>query len=187
MTEPQKTFLAQVYAPALQSEQRWSIPAPISIAQAILESATKNGWGTSPLYTELHNPFGIKATQHAGDEPYTEFRTAEYHGEHPELERARFVEFASLTDAFNRHGSLFWTDRYERVRLLCRATAPPYTLDKLRPIALAIMNCGYSTRRPEIIGDAHPNYADELLDIVRKDLSSMLSPAGAPEPESQKV
>ena len=43
---------------AIASQQRYGIPAAVTIAQAIDES----GWGQSALATADHNLFGIKGT-----------------------------------------------------------------------------------------------------------------------------
>ena len=169
MTEQQKNFLALVTQPALESERRWDIPAPVTIAQAIIESSTpKGGWGTSPLFTEFNNPFGIKVHQHLRSEPYAEFETTEYHGEHPELERARFMQYSTLAAAFHDHGALFYDDRYGAVVDLCKQIQPPYTLESLRPICEAIQQCGYST---------DPRYAEKLLQLIAQIQSAEIQPA----------
>ena len=53
-------FLHTVAPLARASEREYGIPACVTMAQAILESATAAGWGTSPLFLAAHNPFGIK-------------------------------------------------------------------------------------------------------------------------------
>jgi hypothetical protein len=46
---------------ALQSQSAYEIPACVTVAQAILESATPQfGWGSSVLFRLANNPFGIK-------------------------------------------------------------------------------------------------------------------------------
>ena len=57
----QLQFLLRVTPPALRSQREYEIPACVTIAQAILESATpKFGWGSSTLFRLANNPFGIK-------------------------------------------------------------------------------------------------------------------------------
>ena len=51
-------------AGAIAAEQRYGIPAAVTIAQAIDES----GWGQSELATADHNLFGIKGTGPAGSD-----------------------------------------------------------------------------------------------------------------------
>ena len=61
LTSQQLQFLLRVTPSALESERVYEVPACVSIAQAILESATpKFGWGNSVLFRVANNPFGIK-------------------------------------------------------------------------------------------------------------------------------
>ena len=61
LTSQRLQFLLRVSPPALDSERWHEIPACVTIAQAILESATpKFGWGSSSLFRLANNPFGIK-------------------------------------------------------------------------------------------------------------------------------
>jgi flagellum-specific peptidoglycan hydrolase FlgJ len=61
LTRQQLQFLLRVAPPALESERIYEIPACVTMAQAILESATpKFGWGSSSLFRLANNPFGIK-------------------------------------------------------------------------------------------------------------------------------
>ena len=61
LTSQQLQFLSQVTPPALESQLRYEVPACVTIAQAILESATPQfGWGSSSLFRVANNPFGIK-------------------------------------------------------------------------------------------------------------------------------
>ena len=66
VTRQQIQFLLRVAPPALQSEREYEIPACITLAQAILESATPRfGWGSSRLFRLANNPFGIKYSHRA--------------------------------------------------------------------------------------------------------------------------
>ncbi len=60
LSSQQLQFLMRVTPPALASESEYGIPACVTIAQAVLESATAAGWGSSPLFRLANNPFGIK-------------------------------------------------------------------------------------------------------------------------------
>jgi flagellum-specific peptidoglycan hydrolase FlgJ len=53
-------FLLRVTPPALASQRQHEVPACVTIAQSILESATAMGWGSSTLFRLANNPFGIK-------------------------------------------------------------------------------------------------------------------------------
>jgi flagellum-specific peptidoglycan hydrolase FlgJ len=61
-TAAQQAFISRVAPGAIAAEQRYGIPAAVTIAQAIDES----GWGQSELATADHNLFGIKGTGPAG-------------------------------------------------------------------------------------------------------------------------
>jgi hypothetical protein len=61
LTPQQLQFLMRVTPAALESQREYAIPACVTIAQAILESATPQlGWGSSTLFRLANNPFGIK-------------------------------------------------------------------------------------------------------------------------------
>jgi flagellum-specific peptidoglycan hydrolase FlgJ len=61
LTSQQLQFLLRVTPAALASQRQYEIPACVTLAQAILESATpKFGWGSSVLFRVANNPFGIK-------------------------------------------------------------------------------------------------------------------------------
>jgi flagellum-specific peptidoglycan hydrolase FlgJ len=61
-TAAQPAFISLVAPGAIAAQQRYGIPAAVTIAQAIDES----GWGQSALATADHNLFGIKGTGPAG-------------------------------------------------------------------------------------------------------------------------
>src|SRR5256884_2331539 len=61
-TAAQQAFITLVAPGAIAAQQRYGIPAAVTIAQAIDES----GWGRSVLATADHNLFGIKGTGPAG-------------------------------------------------------------------------------------------------------------------------
>ena len=63
-TAAQQAFVSTVAPGAIAAQQRYGIPAAVTIAQAIDES----GWGQSELATADHNLFGIKGTGPAGSD-----------------------------------------------------------------------------------------------------------------------
>ncbi|MGD0066679.1 MAG: glucosaminidase domain-containing protein [Streptosporangiaceae bacterium] len=63
-TAAQQAFISLVAPGAIAAQQRYGIPAAVTIAQAIDES----GWGQSELATADHNLFGIKGTGPAGSD-----------------------------------------------------------------------------------------------------------------------
>ncbi|HEY2286426.1 MAG TPA: glucosaminidase domain-containing protein, partial [Streptosporangiaceae bacterium] len=61
-TAAQQAFISRIAPAATAAQQRYGVPAAVTIAQAIDES----GWGQSELATADHNLFGIKGTGPAG-------------------------------------------------------------------------------------------------------------------------
>ncbi len=61
-TRTQQAFISLVAPGAESAQQRWGVPAAVTIAQAIDESA----WGNSQLAADYHNLFGIKGSGPAG-------------------------------------------------------------------------------------------------------------------------
>jgi flagellum-specific peptidoglycan hydrolase FlgJ len=61
-TRNQQAFISLVAPGAVAAQQRYGVPASVTIAQAIEESA----WGQSSLAAQYHNLFGIKGTGPAG-------------------------------------------------------------------------------------------------------------------------
>lgn len=66
LSSQQLQFLMRVAPAALESERVYQIPAAVTLAQAILESATSAGWGSSSLFRIANNPFGIKYEHFGG-------------------------------------------------------------------------------------------------------------------------
>ncbi len=90
---------------AIASRLHWNVPASVTLAQWVVESA----WGAS-MPPDSNNPFGIKAV---GDQPAVESATREVIDGNSINTSAKFRKFASLAEAFDLHGKLL-------------ATSPPY-------------------------------------------------------------
>lgn len=87
-----------VVSAAQQSQRTWHVPASVTLAQWILESA----WGTRPPHGS-NNVFGIKAPQGArGTLTNTH---EEVHGRLV-LQQAQFANFLSIAQCFDAHGRL---------------------------------------------------------------------------------
>ena len=65
LSSQQLQFLLRVAPGALEGERVYQVPACVTLAQAILESATSAGWGSSLLFRIANNPFGIKFSNRA--------------------------------------------------------------------------------------------------------------------------
>lgn len=86
---------------AKASGRRWGIPASITLAQWIVESA----WGAA-MPPDSNNPFGIKALE---GQPAVESETREVIDGKVVTMVARFRRFASMSEAFELHGKLLST------------------------------------------------------------------------------
>ena len=122
---------------AIEQERKYSIPASITLAQAILES----GAGTSYLAKEANNHFGIKC--------HTEWQGARAYKD-AEIPNECFRKYNSVADSYEDH-SRFLTDRprYERL----------FSYRKTDYIAWAkgLQDCGYATDK---------GYANKLIRII---------------------
>ena len=88
---------------ATASQQHWKVPASVTLAQWVVESA----WGAAmPL--DSNNPFGIKAV---GSQPGVESGTKEFVSGQEITTSARFRKFDSLNEAFDLHGKLLATNK----------------------------------------------------------------------------
>jgi flagellum-specific peptidoglycan hydrolase FlgJ len=83
---------------AIASRLHWKVPASITLAQWVVESA----WGAA-MPPDSNNPFGIKAV---ADQPAVESPTREVIDGASVTITARFRKFDSLAQAFDLHGKL---------------------------------------------------------------------------------
>lgn len=165
MNDKQREFLKTVAGLALDTERETGIPASITLAQAVLESAGKVmgewQWGGSELFRLANNPFGIKFTRRAEAKGYKPYEAPTHEYEHGELkpEHDQFVRYSSLIAAFEDHADLI------------RALYAPAMLVRRDPekFANAIMLGGYSTDRPTLCKTPGcPHYAGKLMSLVRQ-------------------
>jgi flagellum-specific peptidoglycan hydrolase FlgJ len=189
LNKQQLDFLKQVVPPARQSDRDYEIPACDTIAQAILESATPSGgWGTSPLFLQAKNPFGIKFSHYCppstsstsstpsrlgavekveeskkSNEDYGEFSVETQEIKNGQIVKglAQFQRFPDLTSAFRAHAQLLLDQPRYQSAMAVRSD--------WRKFAVALMDCGYSTDRPGICQDTKClHYAGKLIELVTK-------------------
>jgi hypothetical protein len=91
----------EVIEAAKASQAKWNVPASVTVAQWIVESA----WG-SAMPPDSNNPFGIKAVD---TQPAVESETREVIEGKVVTITARFRRFANLAEAFESHGRLLGT------------------------------------------------------------------------------
>ena len=126
LSPQQLQFLLRVIPPALESEQTYRVPACVTVAQCILESASSSGWGGSLLFRLANNPFGIKyehfpasdrvigpvdhpdGTGRVASSDYGHFdaKTWEIVNGHKTELIAQFQRFPNLAEAFRCHALL---------------------------------------------------------------------------------
>jgi flagellum-specific peptidoglycan hydrolase FlgJ len=144
VTKAQVDFITKIGDAARIACMETGIPASITIAQAIRESA----WGTLRLAAEYGNYFGIQATDGAHSR-YIEFATDEYAKGVKQVVEARYRWYKQPIDCFRAHAWLLaHCARYAPAMQRCM---PPENF------AFELQDCGYST---------HPNYCNLLLGLV---------------------
>jgi tellurite resistance protein len=149
--QQQEAFIRRAARGARRGFKEFGVPASVTIAQAILESA----WGTSHLGS-ANNYFGIKAQRSGGRVTFgsiaigfVESRTNESVSGNTVTVTAVFRKYASMADSFRDHGKfLRENSRYK-----------PCFEFKHRPneFARALQRAGYAT---------DPHYADSLIRLM---------------------
>ena len=141
-TAAQQAFISEVAPGAIAAQQRYGIPASVTIAQAIDES----GWGQSGLAAADHNLFGIKGTGPAGRDMQP---TQEYENGIWVTRTAPFRVYHNIAESIADHGRLL-------------ATSPAYQhamANRQVPDAFAAALTGvYAT---------DPNYGSNLIALMR--------------------
>lgn len=172
MQKQQLDFLRAVVPGALASEREYGIPASVTIAQAIIESATDAGWGTSRLFSGCNNPFGIKYC-HFGEQPgssipdgYGEFETETWeveNGERVDIDDG-FQRFPNLAEAFRCHAEIIATHSRFAPAMAVKGN-PGEFAERLGPETpeekagkVPVIHCTYST---------NPAYGSVLMGYVR--------------------
>jgi Mannosyl-glycoprotein endo-beta-N-acetylglucosaminidase len=140
-------FIAASAILAQQNQREFGVPASVTIAQAILESA----WGRSASSANDRNFFGMKcATQGTiaiGCHVYSTFECAPDRGCYPTS--ASFRVYASAVDSFRDHGKLLAGTRYQ--------AAFAHTTDPNQFI-VDVGRAGYAT---------DPAYATNVQNVMR--------------------
>ena len=161
----QQAFIGEVAPGAVAAQHRYGVPAAVTIAQAIDESA----WGQSMLPAKDHNLFGIKGTGPAGSDSLP---TQEYENGRPVTITASFRVYHNFAESIDDHGKLLATSGY-----YTRAMA-----DRQDPNAFATALTGvYAT---------DPDYGTKLIglmrgyDLYRYDVVAPAAPYHAAAPQA---
>ena len=127
------------YAPlAIEQMDRYGIPASITLAQGLLESAA----GRSTLASEGNNHFGIKC--HTGWQGESMLRDDDAPDE-------CFRVYSSASESFEDHSRFLTRKRYQSLFDL--------PSDDYASWAKGLKKCGYAT---------DPNYAERLISIIER-------------------
>src|SRR5262249_24538565 len=104
-TRDQQAFISMVAPGAMAAQQRFGVPAAVTIAQAIEESA----WGRSGLAAKYHNLFGIKGSGPAGS---VSLPTSEFQGGQWVTIDAPFRVYHNDAESIADHAELLATSGY---------------------------------------------------------------------------
>lgn len=130
---------------AIDTQNRYNVPASITMAQAIIESS----WGESSLTKQANNFFGIKAdTSWNGN--FVVMQTREVFNGQSVMINSKFRKYSSPVDSFNDHAKfLIDNSRYANLFLI------PIT--DYKSWAKIIKADGYATGL---------NYSDSLINLI---------------------
>jgi flagellum-specific peptidoglycan hydrolase FlgJ len=142
-TRIQQAFISEVAPGAVEAQERFGVPAAVTIAQAIDES----GWGQSQLAAQDHNLFGIKGTGPAGSVPLP---TQEYVNGQPVSTSASFRVYHNVAESIEDHGRLLARSGYYQ-----QAMAERQNPDKFAAALTGV----YAT---------DPNYGANLISLMRR-------------------
>ncbi|MCQ2266843.1 MAG: glucosaminidase domain-containing protein [Bacteroidaceae bacterium] len=144
-----QSYITQ-YAPTAQAQmQRYGIPASITLAQALLESAA----GQSYLANKANNHFGIKVT--------TDW-TGPYVVKDDDKPNEKFRAYNSPSESYEDHSKFLKRSRYQPL-----ASLP---VDDYKGWAHGLKACGYAT---------NPTYAEKLIRLIEQyDLHQYDHPVG---------
>jgi flagellum-specific peptidoglycan hydrolase FlgJ len=121
-TRNQQAFITLIAPGAIAAQQRYGVPASVTIAQAIEESA----WGQSSLAARYHNLFGIKGTGPAGS---VTLPTREYDGGSWVTIDAQFAVYRNDAESIAGHAELLATSGYYTRAMADRAHPDAFAND----------------------------------------------------------
>ena len=132
-----KAYISQYKDIALEQEKKYGIPAPITLAQGILES----GAGKSLLVRNANNHFGIKAG--------TSWNGSIVLAWDDETQKSKFRKYKSHVESFEDHANVLKNNRYYSL-----FTKSVYDY---RAWAIGLQRAGYATAA---------NYAKALIGYI---------------------
>jgi flagellum-specific peptidoglycan hydrolase FlgJ len=167
-TRNQQAFISLVAPGAVAAEQRYGVPASVTIAQAIEESA----WGQSTLAAQYHNLFGIKGAGPAGS---VTLPTQEYENGGWVTIDAQFAVYRNDAESIAGHAELLATSGY-----YARAMA-----DRAYPDAFANDLTGVYATDPDY--GANLIALMKLYNLYQYDTAPTVAPPAAPAPAPSRT
>ena len=162
-TRNQQAFISLVAPGAVAAQQRFGVPASVTIAQAIEESA----WGQSSLAARYHNLFGIKGAGAAGS---VTLPTQEYEKGSWVTIDAQFAVYRNDAESIAGHAELLATSGY-----YARAMA-----DRAYPDAFANSLTGVYATDPDY--GANLIALMKLYNLYQFDTARTATPPASPAP-----
>jgi flagellum-specific peptidoglycan hydrolase FlgJ len=154
MSEAENQFLQWAVPAAMTCERQTDVPAPVTIAQAILES----GWGQTGLAQKANNYFGVKANQsELADHDYQEFPAHEVLSGKLVPVMADFAQYATPTESFLAHAQLLCSTHYAPA-MHCLPDLDKFCWALGPKLPGHPEGCTYSTA---------PEYHDKLMQLIR--------------------
>ena len=138
-----KDFISAIAPAARASQVTTNIPASFVIAEAALES----GWGSSQLFTQANNIFGVKADK-AWTGPTLSMPTHEFENGASVLVNALWRKYSDQLSCITDHAQfLLNNERYK----------PAFQTATVGGFVNAVAAAGYAT---------DPQYASKIMEIV---------------------
>jgi flagellum-specific peptidoglycan hydrolase FlgJ len=138
-------FIAKIAPAAVADMRKTRVPASLTIAQAILESA----WGESGLTKRANNLFGIKGTGTAGS---VQMPTTEYVANKPVTVAANFRAYRSWDESIADHSALILNGTRDKPTRYHGVLGADY-----KTACYAIKDGGYAT---------DPEYPKKLIGLI---------------------
>lgn len=154
---------------AIKAQEKYGVPASITLGQIILESSGSNPGGLSGLAYKAKNLFGIKAGVSWTGKTYSA-QTGEYGSGGAYTTTAAFRAYDSFAESIDDHGKLLSTSRYQKY---------VKGVTDYKAYAKGIKAAGYAT---------DPNYASKLISIIESNGFQKYdsSKLGAASPDSNQ-
>lgn len=167
-TRDQQAFISLVAPGSAAAQQRYGVPASVTIAQAIEESA----WGQSSLAARYHNLFGIKGTGPAGS---VTLPTQEYENGSWVTVDAQFAVYHNDAESIAGHAELLATSGYYTRAMADRAYPDAFANDLTGVYAT---DPGYGANLIALM---------KLYNLYQYDTAPTAAPVAAPSPAPSRT